>query len=261
MCSGTERQVLKSAKAGVVHCPASNFALKSGVLDVRTMLGEGIKIGLGTDVAGGAASSILDAIRLAIVASRVSHFPPKKDSAAAAEDGSTVPATEPLDYTEAFHLATMGGAEVLGLDTRIGNFLPGKAFDALLIDSTVSDGPFDLVGDETPDQIFEKFLYLGDDRNIAEVGFTHSAPWWRLASTDGFLSWPLVPCFFPGVRGRSSYPRTEGRIADLDPWILSTCLDKVVRENPRPLLRPKTARGAWWKEEVDLLALSTSLHL
>lgn len=29
-------------------------------------------------------------------------------------------------YQEAFHLATMGGAEVLGLQKVIGNFLPGK---------------------------------------------------------------------------------------------------------------------------------------
>lgn len=31
-----------------------------------------------------------------------------------------------ISFHEAFHLATMGGAEVLGLDGVIGNFQPGK---------------------------------------------------------------------------------------------------------------------------------------
>lgn len=32
----------------------------------------------------------------------------------------------PSSFQEAFHLATMGGAEVLGLADVVGNFLPGK---------------------------------------------------------------------------------------------------------------------------------------
>lgn len=49
-------------------------------------------------------------------------------------------------YQEAFHLATMGGAEVLGLQKVVGNFLPGKQvpyhtipmFAGWLIDTRVS---------------------------------------------------------------------------------------------------------------------------
>ena len=33
-----------------MHCPSSNFMLKSGVMDVRTALNEGIKVALGSDV-------------------------------------------------------------------------------------------------------------------------------------------------------------------------------------------------------------------
>lgn len=36
------------------------------------------------------------------------------------------PCSAETSFQEAFHLATMGGAEVLGLENVVGNFLPGK---------------------------------------------------------------------------------------------------------------------------------------
>lgn len=61
----------------------------------------------------------------------------------------------------------------LGLDREIGNFEVGKDFDALLINPRASDSPIDLfcgdfVGDIS-EAVIQKFLYLGDDRNIEEV--------------------------------------------------------------------------------------------
>ena len=77
---------------------------------------------------------------------------------------------------EAFHLATQGGADVLGKGDTVGNFLPGKAFDALIINGegvTGSAGhgrsPFDITEHETSIEIFQKFIFLGDDRNIEQV--------------------------------------------------------------------------------------------
>lgn len=55
--------MLHSTKCGVVHCASSNFMLKSGVLDVRPLLDKGIKVALGTDIAGGYSPSMLDALR------------------------------------------------------------------------------------------------------------------------------------------------------------------------------------------------------
>ena len=48
--------------------------LGSGVLNVRRLLQQGIKVGLGTDVAGGYSTSVLDAARQAIIASRCISF-------------------------------------------------------------------------------------------------------------------------------------------------------------------------------------------
>ena len=55
--------MLHSTKCGVVHCASSNFMLKSGVLNVRPLLDKGIKVALGTDLAGGYSPSMLDALR------------------------------------------------------------------------------------------------------------------------------------------------------------------------------------------------------
>eukprot|EP00903_Cladosiphon_okamuranus_P022459 g20657.t1 len=186
-CSGDERAMMLDTKAGVVHCPSSNFNIMSGVANVRRYLKEGIKVGLGTDVAGGYSASMLDCIRQTMIATNVVGMKPD-------EDGVT---WKPLSYQEAFHLATMGGAEVLGLQNVVGNFLPGKQFDALVVDPSPGEeaegegeadsgagsglaanngnglvhGPFDLFPElgQGMQTAFEKFLYVGDDRNIERV--------------------------------------------------------------------------------------------
>ena len=68
-CGRPERGILRERGCGIVHCPNSNFTLGSGVCNVRQWVGEGHKVGMGTDVAGGYSPSMLDAIRNARVAS------------------------------------------------------------------------------------------------------------------------------------------------------------------------------------------------
>eukprot|EP00940_MAST-03C_sp_MAST-3C-sp2_P002792 g2792.t1 len=83
---------------------------------------------------------------------------------------------EPLSMAEAFHLATMGGADCLGMADKVGNFEPGKCFDALVVNGEGVIGaaghgrsPFDVEPHDTPMEIFQKFIFLGDDRNIEQV--------------------------------------------------------------------------------------------
>ena len=45
-----------------------------------------------------------------------------------------------LTYREAFYLATQGGAEVLGMGNIVGNFLPGKKLDCLVVDVAAPGG-------------------------------------------------------------------------------------------------------------------------
>jgi guanine deaminase len=159
-CGSDEQELLKLNKAGVAHCPSSNFMLGSGVLNVRRLLQKGIKVGLGTDVAGGYSTSVLDALRQAIIASRCVSFTEKDEA------GKPY---EALSLDEVFHLATQGGAEVLGLGAQVGNFEPGKYFDALIVDPNTDDSPLDIFDGEHLANAFEKYLFLGDDRSISAI--------------------------------------------------------------------------------------------
>ncbi|KAF1664777.1 Guanine deaminase, partial [Aptenodytes patagonicus] len=128
--SEEELKLFSLRGAAISHCPNSNFSLRSGVLNVQKVLKHNVKLGLGTDVAGGYSASMLDAIRKTMIASNSLQINKINETGLRLED--------------AFQLATLGGSQALGLDDVIGNFEVGKEFDALLINTKASDSPFDL---------------------------------------------------------------------------------------------------------------------
>ncbi|XP_064640330.1 guanine deaminase-like [Lineus longissimus] len=155
--SDEELGLIKAQGVGVSHCPNSNLSIRSGLLDVRRLLDRGIKVGLGTDLAGGYHPSIMNAIQTAVHVANtlsISHHGDEYNN---------------IDFREAFRLATLGGAEVMGLENKIGNFEIGKEFDALVIGWEMKRGPFEVFDHESLLDAFQKFLFLGDDRNIREV--------------------------------------------------------------------------------------------
>lgn len=172
-CTDEEIEMMKKAGTAAIHCPSSNFLLGSGVMDARRLLDIGVKVGLGTDVAGGASPSMLDCMRNVVTASRCMgmwqrggfiydhhhHNHPKHNSSYSW-----------LNTKEVFHLATQGGAEALGMGNVVGNFLPGKRLDCLVIDVRAPGGPIDVFSEnESTWHQFERFFYVGDDRNIQAV--------------------------------------------------------------------------------------------
>lgn len=159
--SKEERALLLERNVGISHCAASNFCLLSGVLNVKRLFKEGYsKIGLGTDVAGGYSPSILESIRQAITASKVIHIQTR--------DSGCESVCEPLSLAEAFYMATLGGACVLNLESKVGNFEVGKSLDAILVDLD-SCRPIHTFDHDTLADKFEKFIYLGDDRHMKEI--------------------------------------------------------------------------------------------
>lgn len=164
--SQEERDTIKARGAKISHCPASNTAITSGCCPVREFLNMGLTVGLGTDVSGGFSPSILEECRQAIWVSR--HRAMNDDDSAK------------LSTEEALYLATRGGAAVMGMEDKVGGFEVGKEFDAQMIrlgsvmeggdqDGTLAQGPVDVFGWESNQDLVEKWVYSGDDRNCAAV--------------------------------------------------------------------------------------------
>ena len=66
-----EYELLKKRNVTVAHCPASNMNAAGGVCRVLDMVRDGIKVGLGTDVAGSCNLSVMRAMTDAIQASKL----------------------------------------------------------------------------------------------------------------------------------------------------------------------------------------------
>lgn len=56
---GEEVELLKKQNVFIAHCPASNTNLSSGIAPVRRFLQDGLRVGLGSDVAGGDRKSVV----------------------------------------------------------------------------------------------------------------------------------------------------------------------------------------------------------
>jgi guanine deaminase len=158
-----EMDRIQSKGCGIAHCPISTATLGEFMMaPIREYLRRGIKVGLGTDVGGGFSSSMLDIMRHAFIISK-------------ARETFTKGADPALKLHEGFFLATLGGAQVCGIQDKVGNFVEGKEFDALEIHTIGSEpcgssGVMSPIEDEdSVEVIFEKFLMTGDDRNIAKV--------------------------------------------------------------------------------------------
>lgn len=162
---------------------------------------------MGTDVSGGFSPSILTAIQHASIASKVIAM--QHDQSSTTSTTSTTPnldstlpepsssaphpkfANRQLPVSALLYLATLGGANLCNLSSRIGSFEPSKAFDALLVSVRSDAGNVGLWGLDTDDdlgirrgggggeggkggkeeldEMLERFLFTGDDRNMRRV--------------------------------------------------------------------------------------------
>lgn len=112
--------LLKDKGVGVVNNPTSNLKLGNGFSPVARLLESGVKLGLGTD--GAASNNNLNMFEEMNLAALVNK--------GLAEDPTVVSA-----YT-ALRMATIGGAQALGLDESIGSLRVGKKADIILIDTS-----------------------------------------------------------------------------------------------------------------------------
>ncbi|MGE5229120.1 MAG: amidohydrolase family protein [Deltaproteobacteria bacterium] len=111
-------RILRAKNAAVAHCPKSNAKLGCGVAPLADLLHEGVRVGLGTD--SPASSNIMDMfdeMRTMLFLHR------------AVERDVGV-----LDAQQCVRIATLGGAEALGMEDAVGSLEPGKWADLIAVD-------------------------------------------------------------------------------------------------------------------------------
>jgi guanine deaminase len=141
---------IAAAGAAAAFCPTSNLFLGSGLFALDRALAQGVRVGIGTDVGAGTSFSILHTLGEAYKVSQLR--------------GSA------LDPFHAFYLATLGGARALGLEERIGNFVPGKEADFLVLDPAATPllARRMAASRSLADRLFALTI-LGDDRVVARA--------------------------------------------------------------------------------------------
>jgi 5-methylthioadenosine/S-adenosylhomocysteine deaminase len=112
----TEVGILQSTKTNVVHCPSSNSKLGSGIAPIKDLIGRGVSVSLGAD--GAACNNRLDMfseMRLAALLQKTLHGP------------------DTLNAETVLRLATVGGANALGLGNELGSLEVGKLADVSVV--------------------------------------------------------------------------------------------------------------------------------
>lgn len=145
-----DRQRMAATGSSAAFCPTSNLYLGSGLFDVAATDAAAMKFALATDVGGGTSFSMLrtmgDAYKVAqMLGQRLS----------------------PLRM---FYLATLGGARVLGLQDKIGQFASGSEADFIVLNSHATPLMSRRFAQTTT--LSERLLLLatlGDERNVAQT--------------------------------------------------------------------------------------------
>lgn len=138
---------LSDAGGAMAFCPTSNLFLGSGLFDLQRAKEHAIRVGLGTDVGGGTSFSML---RTCSEAYKVLQL-----------------GQQTLTSFRALYLATLGGAESLYMDDKIGNFEPGKEADIVVL--SAGDTPLmkrRLSAATNIDETLFVQCMLGDDRSV-----------------------------------------------------------------------------------------------
>lgn len=111
-----ERRRVHETGSALSHCPTSNLFLGSGLFPLREAKGSEyqLKLGLGTDVGAGTSFSMLATMNEAYKVAHLTDYP--------------------LNATKLLYLATLGGAEALGMQDQIGSIEVGKEADLVVLD-------------------------------------------------------------------------------------------------------------------------------
>lgn len=117
----TDRDIQILAETGtmVVHNPAANLKLGSGIAPVRKMLDAGVKVGIGTDGSASSDNQVLfDMLKLTAMIHCLTSEKPEKWVGA----------------SEIVEMATAHGGHIMGCGEKLGQIKPGCLADIALLD-------------------------------------------------------------------------------------------------------------------------------
>ncbi|WP_409421524.1 guanine deaminase [Pseudaeromonas sp. ZJS20] len=143
-----EQQTLADSGSAVAFCPTSNLFLGSGLFRLHPLKAAGVRVGLGTDIGAGTSFSLLQTLNEGY---KVQQLQGEKLSAA-----------------EGLYQATLGGARALYLEDKLGNFLPGKEADFVVLEWAAT--PLQQLRQENSRDLADRLfalMMLGDERNVA----------------------------------------------------------------------------------------------
>lgn len=111
-------ELLARHRVAVAHNPLSNMRLASGIMRLSEMHGAGLRIGLGLDGGTGDGPDMFADMKASVGLQRA----------------RLVSASAYPGIADVLRMATLGGAEALGLDTITGSLTPGKRADLIILD-------------------------------------------------------------------------------------------------------------------------------
>jgi 5-methylthioadenosine/S-adenosylhomocysteine deaminase len=119
--SDSDIATIAGLNASVAHNPLSNMRLASGIMRYPEIQNAGIRIGLGLDGGTNDTTDMFNNMRVAVGLQRA----------------KSLNALGTPTIVEVLRAATLGGAEVLDMESQIGSLTPGKQADVIVIDPRV----------------------------------------------------------------------------------------------------------------------------
>lgn len=154
-----DHERLAETGAAIAFCPSSNLFMGSGLFDLAAARRHGVAVGLGTDIGAGTSLSLLATAADAYKALQLRG--------------------QSLSPWQSLYLATLGAARALGWQDRIGNFLPGKEADFVVLDPKAT--PLQRLREHAggvADALFS-LATLGDERSVIATHVLGERVWRR----------------------------------------------------------------------------------
>ncbi|RUM35826.1 MAG: guanine deaminase [Desulfobulbus sp.] len=145
-----EWDCLARTGSSIAFCPTSNLFLGSGLFDLERARSKHIAVGMASDIGGGTSFNMLETLEEAYKVTQLQK--------------------QQFSPWEALYRATLGGAQALSLEDRIGNFTPGKEADFIVLDPGAT--PLQTMRCQRAENIQEllfNLIILGYDRSITHT--------------------------------------------------------------------------------------------